>query len=334
MNEESEGFFYIVKLFSLFIIGGNMYKFIIKRILMMIPVLIGISLIIFTIISLTPGNPAKLILGERASQEAIDKLNDELGYNDPFLVKYINYLKDAFTGEFGNSYKSGLGVIDEIKDRFPTTLLLAIIVVIISIVVSIPLGVIAAVKKGSFFDGASMVIALIFTAMPSFWLGLLLILGLSLKLDLFPATGSDTIAHFILPSLTLSAGNIAMILRMTRSSMLEVIRQDYIRTAKAKGADNKLIIYKHALKNALIPVVTAVGVNFGYTLGGSVLIESVFGMKGLGTLLLTAIRTKDVPVVMGSVLFMSFAFSIVTLIVDISYGYIDPRIKAQYKSRA
>lgn len=311
-----------------------MYKFIIKRILMMIPVLIGISFIIFTIISLTPGNPAKLILGERASQEAIDKLNDELGYNDPFLVKYFNYLKDAFTGNFGNSYKSGLRVIDEIMDRFPTTLLLAIIVVIISIVISIPLGVIAAVKKGSFFDGASMVIALLFTAMPSFWLGLLLILGLSLKLDLFPATGSDTFAHFILPSLTLSAGNIAMILRMTRSSMLEVIRQDYIRTAKAKGADNKLIIYKHALKNALIPVVTAVGVNFGYTLGGSVLIESVFGMKGLGTLLLTAIRTKDVPLVMGSVLFMSFAFSIVTLIVDISYGYIDPRIKAQYKSIA
>lgn len=311
-----------------------MYKFIIKRILMMIPVLIGISFIIFTIISLTPGNPAKLILGERASQEAINKLNDELGYNDPFLVKYFNYLKEAFTGNFGNSYKSGLRVIDEIMYRFPTTLILAVMVVIISIVISIPLGVIAAVKKGSFFDGTSMVVALLFTAMPSFWLGLLLILGLSLKLDLFPVTGSETFAHFILPALTLSAGNIAMILRMTRSSMLEVVRQDYIRTAKAKGADNKLIIYKHALKNALIPVVTAVGVNFGYTLGGSVLIESVFGMKGLGTLLLTAIRTKDVPVVMGSVLFMSFAFSIVTLIVDISYGYIDPRIKAQYKSVA
>lgn len=311
-----------------------MHKFIIKRILMMIPVLIGISFIIFTIISLTPGNPAKLILGERASQEAINKLNDELGYNDPFLVKYANYLKGAFTGNFGNSYKSGLRVVDEIMYRFPTTLLLAVLVVVISIVISIPLGVIAAVKKGSFFDGSSTVIALLFTAMPSFWLGLLLILGLSLKLDLFPVTGSETFGHFILPALTLSAGNIAMILRMTRSSMLEVIRQDYIRTAKAKGADDKLVIYKHALKNALIPVVTAVGVNFGYTLGGSVLIESVFGMKGLGTLLLTSIRTKDVPVVMGSVLFMSFAFSIVTLIVDISYGYIDPRIKAQYKSVA
>ena len=311
-----------------------MYKFVMKRILMMIPVLIGISFIIFTIISFTPGNPAKLILGERASQEAIDKLNEELGYNDPFLVKYFNYLKDAFRGDFGTSYKSGLRVIDEITDKFPTTLLLAIIVVVISIIISIPLGVLAAVKKGSLFDGASMVIALLFTAMPAFWLGLLLILSLSLKFDLFPVTGSETLAHFILPALTLSAGNVAMILRMTRSSMLEVVRQDYIRTARAKGATEKLVIYKHALKNALIPVVTAVGVNFGYTLGGSVLIESVFGMKGLGTLLLTAIRTKDVPLVMGSVLFMSLAFSIVTLLVDISYGYIDPRIKAQYKSIA
>ena len=311
-----------------------MYKFVMKRILMMIPVLIGISFIIFTIISFTPGNPAKLILGERASQEAIDKLNEELGYNDPFLVKYFNYLKDAFRGDFGTSYKSGLRVIDEIIDKFPTTLLLAIIVVVISIIISIPLGVLAAVKKGSLFDGASMVIALLFTAMPAFWLGLLLILSLSLKFDLFPVTGSETLAHFILPALTLSAGNVAMILRMTRSSMLEVVRQDYIRTARAKGATEKLVIYKHALKNALIPVVTAVGVNFGYTLGGSVLIESVFGMKGLGTLLLTAIRTKDVPLVMGSVLFMSLAFSIVTLLVDISYGYIDPRIKAQYKSIA
>lgn len=308
-----------------------MYKYVIKRILMMIPVLVGISFIVFSIISLTPGNPAKLILGERALQEDIDKLNQELGYNDPFLVKYASYLKDAFRGDFGTSYKTGVKVTHEIRERFPTTLLLAILVVIITVVVSIPAGVIAAVKKNSIFDGVSTVTSLLLNAMPSFWLGLLLILFFSLFLGLLPATGSESFSQFILPALTLSAGNIAQILKMTRSSMLEVVRQDYIRTAMAKGASEKRIIKRHALKNALIPVVTTIGVNFGYTLGGSVLIESVFGMTGLGTLLLRSIRTKDVPLVMGTVLFMSLAFSIVNLLVDISYGFIDPRIKGLYK---
>lgn len=310
-----------------------MRKYVMRRILMLIPVLIGISFIVFSIISLTPGNPAKLVLGERASQEAIDKLNEELGYNDPFLVKYANYLKDAVRGDFGTSYNTGARVIDEIMERFPTTLFLAFLIVIITVVVSIPIGVLAAVKKNSLFDGATMVIALILTAMPSFWLGLLLILFFSLRLDLLPATGSERFSQFILPALTLSAGNVAMIIRMTRSSMLEVVRQDYITTARAKGAPESQIIKKHALKNALIPVVTAIGVNFGYTLGGSILIETVFGMTGLGTLLLRAIRTKDIPLVMGSVLFMSLAFSVINLLVDISYGFIDPRIKAEYGSR-
>ena len=311
-----------------------MHVYVIKRILMLIPILVGISIIIFTIISLTPGNPARMILGERAPQEAIEELNTRLGYYDPLPVKYVNYMKNALQGDFGYSYRTGAGVIDEIKARFPTTLLLAIMIVSITAVVSIPLGVLVALKKGSFLDGIALIIALVFTAMPSFWLGLILMLVFSLHLDLLPATGSDSFANFILPSLTIAAISVAQIMRMTRSSMLEVIRQDYIRAARAKGASEAVVIWRHAVRNALLPVITTMGINFGYALGGSVFIESVFGMTGLGTLLLTAIRSKDVPLVMACVLFISFLFSIITLLVDLSYGIIDPRIKAQYGRKA
>ena len=311
-----------------------MHKYVIKRILMLIPILLGISIIIFTIISLTPGNPARMILGERAPQEAIDELNTRLGYYDPLPVKYVNYMKNALQGDFGYSYRTGASVIDEIKARFPTTLLLAVMIVTITAVVSIPLGVLVALKKDTFIDGIALIIALVLTAMPSFWLGLILMLVFSLHLDLLPATGSDSFANFILPSLTIAAISVAQIMRMTRSSMLEVIRQDYIRTARAKGASETIVIWRHAVRNAMLPVITTMGINFGYALGGSVFIESVFGMTGLGTLLLTAIRSKDVPLVMACVLFISFLFSIITLLVDLSYGIIDPRIRAQYGRKA
>lgn len=307
-----------------------MYKYVLKRLAMMIPVLIGISIIIFTIISLTPGNPARLILGDRASQEAIEELNEELGYYDPLPVKYFNYMKNLLTGDLGTSYRTGASVMSEIGSRFPTTLLLATLNVLLTAVMSIPLGVLVAIKKNSVIDSVTTVLALIFTAMPSFWLGMLMILVFALQLNLLPATGSESFANFILPSLTMSLLSIAQIMRMTRSSMLEVIRQDYIRTARAKGVSENKIIWRHAIRNALLPVVTTMGVNFGYTLGGSVITETAFGMTGVGTLLLGAVRSKDVPVVMGCVLFMSFLFSLVTLIVDLSYGAIDPRIKAQY----
>lgn len=307
-----------------------MYRYILKRLLLLIPVLIGISIIIFTIINLTPGNPGRLILGEQASPQAIEELNIKLGYYDPLPVKYFNYMKNLLMGDFGNSYRTGAAVMEEISYRFPTTLLLSVLVMVTTTVVSIPLGVLVALKKDTIVDGIGMVIALIFTAMPSFWLGMILMLVFALYLNLLPATGSDTFANFILPTITISMVSIAQIMRMTRSSMLEVIRQDYIRTAIAKGAPNKVVVWRHAVRNALMPVITTIGVNFGYTLGGSVLTESVFGMRGVGTLLLTAIRSKDVPVVMGCVLLMSFLFSIVTLLVDLSYGLIDPRIKSQY----
>lgn len=307
-----------------------MYKFIIKRLALMIPVLIGISIIIFTIISLTPGNPARLILGERASQEAIDQLNEELGYYDPIPVKYVNYMIDLLHGDMGTSYRTGGNVMTEILTRFPTTLLLAVLDIFLTAVISIPLGVYVAIKKNSFADNFLTILALVFTAMPSFWLGMILILIFSVGLNLLPATGSETFANFILPAFSVSLLSIAQIMRMMRSSMLETIRSDYMRTARAKGVKENKIIWKHAIRNALLPVVTTLGVNFGWALGGSVITETVFGMAGVGTLTLLSVRSKDVPMVMGCILFMSLLFSIITLIVDISYAYIDPRIKAQY----
>ena len=278
-----------------------MYKYILKRLVMMIPVLIGISIIIFTIISLTPGNPARLILGERATQEAIDKLNDELGYNDPLPVKYVNYMIDLVQGDMGTSYRTGGSVVSEIAERFPTTLLLAVLDIFLTSVISIPLG-----------------------------LGMLLMLAFAVGLNLLPATGSDSFACFILPAFTVALLSVAQIMRMTRSSMLETLRSDYMRTARSKGVKEIKIIWKHAIRNALLPVVTTMGVNFGWALGGSVITETVFGMSGVGTLTLLSVRSKDVPLVMGCVLFMSLLFSVITLIVDISYAFIDPRIKAQY----
>ena len=307
-----------------------MYKYILKRIGLMIPVLIGISIIIFTIISLTPGNPARLILGEPATQEAINQLNDELGYNYPLPVKYVNYMIDLFQGDMGTSYRTGGSVISEIGERFPVTLLLAVLDIFLTAVISIPLGVYIAIKKNSIADNVLTIVALIFTAMPSFWLGMLLMLVFAVGLNILPATGSDSFACFILPAFTVALLSVAQIMRMTRSSMLETLRSDYMRTARAKGVKENKIIWKHAIRNALLPVVTTMGVNFGWALGGSVITETVFGMSGVGTLTLLSVRSKDVPLVMGCVLFMSLLFSLITLVVDISYAYIDPRIKAQY----
>ena len=310
-----------------------MLRFILMRILMMIPVLIGISFLIFVIINLTPGDPGRMILGERASAEAVHELNMSLGYYDPLPVRYIRYMGGVLRGDFGQSWRTGANVSDEIAARFPTTLLLSTLTIVFVSVTAIPLGVMVALKKDSIADGVAMIIALVFLAIPTFWLGLILMLVFALYLNLLPATGADSLIHFVLPTIALSALSVAQIMRMTRASMLEVVRQDYIRTAIAKGADNRVVIWRHAIRNALLPVVTMMGVNFGYALGGAVITESVFGMPGIGTLLVTAIRAKDVPLVMGSVIFMAFLFSVVTLLVDLSYSFFDPRIKAQYSTK-
>jgi peptide/nickel transport system permease protein len=308
----------------------EMLRYIAKRTLMMIPVLLGISLIVFSIMELTPGDPVSLMLGEGASEQAVHELREQMGLNDNFFVKYVRYVKNAVMGDLGISYRNKVPVISEIVSRFPTTLNLTFWGVVLSVVIGIPVGIISAVKQYTIIDTLSLLAALILTSMPAFWLGLMLILLFSLKWNLLPATGVSTWQHFIMPAITLAAASMATIIRMTRSTMLEVVRQDYIRTARAKGASEFRIVYKHALRNALLPVVTVVGLNFGYQLGGAIVTESVFAMPGIGTLMVAAVRTKDTPIVMASVLFVAFLAGVINLIVDVLYVYIDPRLKSEY----
>ncbi|KUO71875.1 MAG: hypothetical protein APF77_07125 [Clostridia bacterium BRH_c25] len=307
-----------------------MLRFIFKRLLMIIPVIIGISFIIFSIMALTPGDPARLILGESASQTDVELLREEMGLNDNFLIRYVDYMKDVVRGDFGLSYRNRIPVYDEVFARFPNTLVLAFWGITLSVLIGVPIGIISAVKQYSILDTMSLGAALVLASIPAFWLGLMLILLFSLKLNLLPSTGVETWKNFVLPSITLAAGTMATLIRMTRSTMLEVIRQDYIRTAKAKGAGERRLIFKHALRNALLPVITIIGINFGFQLGGAMIIETVFAMPGLGTLMITSVRMKDTPMVMASVLFVAVAVSLVNLLVDLLYSFIDPRIKSQY----
>ncbi|WIF94085.1 nickel ABC transporter permease [Caminicella sporogenes] len=307
-----------------------MHKYILKRLLLLIPVLLGVTFIVFSIMSFTPGDPAQLILGENAPAEAVQQLRAEMGLDDPFLVQYFRFLGNAIKGDFGRSYTTKREVFAEIFARFPNTLVLAVVGVAIAIAIGVPVGIISATKQYSLIDSISMIAALLGVSMPNFWLGLMLILVFSVSLGILPSGGYDGFTSIILPAITLGTGAAAIITRMTRSSMLEVIRQDYIRTARAKGVAEKKVVNKHALKNALIPVITVVGLQFGYLLGGAVLTETVFSWPGVGRLLVEAIRQKDTPTVLASVVFLATTFSIVNLMVDILYAYVDPRIKSQY----
>ena len=306
-----------------------MAKFLLKRILALIPVILGVVFIVFTIMSLTPGTPANMILGPLASQEAIDQLNQELGYDSPFLVRFVRYVFDALQGNFGNSYLTGEPVFDRIFARLPVTMLLAVLVVTTAVMIGVPLGILSAVKRYSALDLVSTVTAMLLAAIPEFWLGILLILLFALQLNWLPTFGVDSLRSFILPTLAMSLPAAAAILRLTRATMLETIRQDYIRTARAKGAPERAAIWNHALRNALIPVVTMVGAFFGALFGGTILTETVFTMPGLGLLTLEAIRMKDTPQVMASVLFLSMIFCVMMIIVDIVLAFIDPRAKAR-----
>ena len=303
-----------------------MLKYIGKRLLWMLPVVLGISFILFTIMDLTPGDPARVILGEYASQEDVDALREEMGLNDNFFVRYGKYIVSAVTGDLGQSYRTGVPVVEEIAARFPVTLKIAVMAMFIAVFIGIPVGIISAVRQYSFADIVATMSALAFTSIPAFWLGLLLI-------HLLPAIGSDSWKHLIMPSVSLAAAQMATIMRMTRSTMLEVIRQDYIRTAKAKGAEPRRIIFHHAIKNALLPVITTVGLSISNLLGGALIIENVFGISGLGTLMVNSVKSKDAPMLIGSVMFAAVVAGLVNLSVDVLYTYIDPRIKAQFVKR-
>ncbi|SKC36964.1 nickel ABC transporter permease [Maledivibacter halophilus] len=308
-----------------------MIKYIFNRLLMLIPVVIGVTFLVFFIVSLTPGDTAAMIIGEGATQEAIKELRTEMGLDDPVIVQYGRYMKDLLTGNMGDSYSNGKAVSSEIASRFPNTFKLTILSILVSIIISIPIGVVSATKQYSIFDSLGMVLALIGISMPSFWLGLILIIIFALNLGWFPSGGADSFKSVILPAVTLGVASTASITRTTRSSMLEVIRQDYIRTAKAKGVSNKKVIRKHALKNALIPAITVIGLEFGVMLGGAILTETVFSWPGIGRLMVESIQRKDTPMVLGCIITFSVCFSIVNLVIDILYAYIDPRIKANYE---
>lgn len=307
-----------------------MTRYVFKRLLILIPTIIGVMLIVYSILSLTPGSPGKMILGSQAPADAVEKLNEELGFNKPFVIRFTDYLSNAVRGDFGRSYNTQKPVFQEILSRFPTTLTIAVLGTLSAAMIGIPLGILSAVRQYTFVDGFSTTMALLLSGIPEFWFGLMLMLFFSLKLGWVPSSGIGTFKHYILPIITLSIMHSALILRITRSMMLETIRQDYIRTARAKGASEARVIFSHALKNALLPIITSLGMQFGFMLGGTTLIESVFALPGLGTLVVSAIRMKDVPVVMAAVIFLAIILCLIMLVVDLIYAFIDPRIKAQY----
>lgn len=310
-----------------------MIRYIIKRIFALIPVLLGVSFIIFSLLYFTPGDPAEYMLGMDATEENIMELREELGLNEPFFVQYFNYLKNIVTKfDFGRSYTTKQSVTLEIVERIPATLTLAVLSVAFATIVGVVTGVIAAVKQYSIFDRLATVVALTGVSMPNFWTGLMLIIIFAVNLKVLPPSGFDSPMHWILPTLTVGMASSATIMRQTRSAMLEVIRQDYITTARAKGQKEIVIVFRHALRNALIPIITVVGISFGGMLGGAILAESIFSIPGIGKLMVDAINVKNYPMVQGGVLFIAFAFSVVNLLVDILYAFVDPRIKSQYKS--
>ena len=309
-----------------------MLRYIFRRVLFLIPVLVGVAFCVFLLLYLTPGDPAKMALGDLATEQAIQEFREKEGLNDPFWIRFGKYVyKAVVKGDIGRSYSSKTPVMDELLAAFPATIKLSGFAMFIAVIIGIPCGIISAIKQYSIFDTVTMIFAMIGLSMPVFWLGLLLILLFSVHLRWLPSSGFDTFKAMILPSFALSAQAISMVTRMTRSSMLEVIRADYIRTVRAKGQTERVVLWGHALHNALIPVVTIVGLQFGHLLCGAMLTESIFAVPGVGRLMVTSIMARDYPMVQGAVLFVATAFSFVNLLVDILYAYVDPRIKAQYK---
>jgi len=304
-----------------------MVKYIIKRLLMLIPVIIGITFIIFLILSLAPGDPAALILGADASGAALGAKRAELGLDKPVIIQYIYYMFNVMRGNFGASWLAGYNVLGEFTHRLPYTIGLTSLAMTFAIVLGIPFGIIAAIKQNHVIDYISLAIALFLFSIPAFWFGMMAQILFSLKLGLLPAAGVGSFKYFILPSITLGANIFASQLRMTRTSMLDVIKLDYVRTARAKGAGELRVIVKHVLRNSMLPVVTQTGIFFASCMGGSIVTEVIFSIPGIGSLLINAVKGKDIPVVMGTLIFVSIFVGIINLVVDIIYALIDPRVK-------
>lgn len=332
-----------------------MVKYIIKRLLLLVPVILGVSILVFFVMHMFTTDPAALILGQHATQDQIHALRKQLGLNNPIYIQYLDFLKGLLHGNLGDSLMSKTSVWSEIMSRFPATIELALTSILIASIMGILMGVISAIKQNSILDYISMVVSLLGVSMPIFWLGLILILIFAVQLHWLPVSGridigfeptkitglylldslitgnmvafKSSLLHLILPAVALGSYSTAIIARMTRSTMLEVVRQDYIRTARAKGIGENVVVLRHALKNALIPIITVIGLQLGSLLGGAVLTETVFSWPGVGKYTVDAILATDYPVVQGAVMMMAVIFVLVNLIVDIVYAFIDPRIK-------
>ena len=304
-----------------------MYRFILKRLLMLIPVLLGVSFIVYTILSFTPGDPVQMMLGDNYSEESYAAMQEELGLDDPFLVQYGRFIINAVHGDFGTSYSTGNPVAAEIAARLPNTILLSACAMLFAILIGIPLGVISATHQYSAVDNISMVGALFGVSMPNFWLGLMLIVIFAAGLGWFPSSNFETWGALVLPAVTLSANSLAMITRMTRSSMLETIRQDYIRTARAKGVPGFKVIFGHALKNSLIPVITYFGPMLAYIVTGSIVVEQIFAVPGIGRAFVNSITGRDYPLIMGTTIILACLIIIMNLVSDLLYKIVDPRIE-------
>lgn len=311
-----------------------MLKYILKRLVIMIPTLLITSLLIFWAMDLAGGDPVNQILPENASVAQREALRHEMGFNDPFMIRYLRYIGGIVTGDIGKSYISGEEVFKTFMGRLHMTLLLGGVALIFACIISIPLGIYTALHENTWKDTAATVFALFGVSMPNFWLGLMLILLFSLKLGLLPSGGTGSIRYLILPSATVGLSLAALLTRTTRSAMLDVLRQDYMTTAKAKGASSRRVIYNHGLRNALIPIVTAIGMQFSYVMTGSALAETVFGWPGIGRLVVDSINKRDTPMVTGSIILCCVLMAVINLVVDIIYAFCDPRIKAQYSGKA
>lgn len=304
-----------------------MLKYFLKRILYSIPLIIGVTLVIFAITRILPGDPARVIAGPLAPAEEVARITRRFGLDQPLYTQYYIYIRDLFAGDMGSSLRTGNPVSFEIFVRLPNTMMLIVASLFFATLFGVPLGVLAASKRNSLFDFIGTIVAMVGISMPVFWSGLLLILLFAVILQWLPAGGFGSFRHFIMPVFTLSFFNLANIMRVTRSSMLEILQQDYIRTAHSKGLVDRKVIYKHGLRNALIPIVTLLGLQFGALLGGTILTETVFAWPGMGRLLIDSIFARDYTVLQGTVFIFSIIIVITNLLVDFSYGFIDPKVR-------
>lgn len=308
-----------------------MGRYILKRLLWMIPVVLGVTILIFSLMYIVPGDPALIVGGDGLTEAEYNEVREDLGLNDPFIVQLGRYMYNLFIKfDFGESYTTGKSITAELLMRLPYTLIVGASGMILSLAIGIPLGVIAAVYRNGWGDRISMIIALLGVSLPQFWTALLLVILFAVKLGWLPAQGIDTWTCYIMPAVALSFGGIAGQARQSRSSMLEVIRADYVTTARSKGLTEREVIVNHALPNALMPIITLAGSQLAHIFGGQVALETIFSIPGIGSYLVNAINKRDYPVIQGSVILLAIVFSLVMLLVDLVYGFVDPRIKAQF----